>query len=160
MYLTQKCQIRDLSKQEFLALRELCRLSKNLYNVGLYSVRQFYFSEQKYLRYESNYHQCKDNENYKLLNTDIAQQTLKEESYTSQASFLDGDDIPTYNPDPSQKYQFSGKRVKRGLYCSKQGHLINADCNGAANIGKKSSHNGFTGVGRGCLTQPLRVKIS
>jgi len=414
MYLTQKCQIRDLTKQEFLALRELCRLSKNLYNVGLYSVRQFYFSEQRYLRYESNYHQCKENENYKLLNTDIAQQTLKvvdrsfrsffnlikvakqglyrfepirlpkylpkegyfplimprikvknggfevpmsnafrkefgsirlpfperlngkilkevrilpkynarffeieyvveaepepqdvnpdhaiaidlgldnlatcvstvgasflldgkplkavnqwfnkenarlqsikdlqkikgttkrqarltlnrnnfvrdylnksaryiinwcikhqigtvivgvnpgikqeinigaknnqnfvqipywslrqklknlceryglkyqeqEESYTSQASFLDGDDIPVYNPDPSQKYQFSGKRVKRGLYCSQQGHLINADCNGAANIGKKSSHNGFTGVGRGCLTQPLRVKIS
>ncbi|WP_222425262.1 hypothetical protein [Planktothrix tepida] len=52
-------------------------MSKNLYNVGLYSVRQFYFSEQRYLRYESNYHQCKENENYKLLNTDIAQQTLK-----------------------------------------------------------------------------------
>jgi IS605 OrfB family transposase len=84
----------------------------------------------------------------------------QEESYTSKASFLDSDDIPTYNPDQSQKYQFSGKRVKRGLYCSKQGHLINADCNGAANIGKKSSHNGFAGVGRGCLTQPLRVKIS
>jgi IS605 OrfB family transposase len=77
MYLTQKCQIRDLSKQEFLALRELCHLSKNLYNVGLYSVRQFFFSEQRYLRYESNYHHCKGNENYRLLNTDIAQQTLK-----------------------------------------------------------------------------------
>lgn len=77
MYLTQKCQIRDLNKQEFLALRELCHLSKNLYNVGLYSVRQFFFAEQRYLRYESNYHYCKGNENYKLLNTDIAQQTLK-----------------------------------------------------------------------------------
>ncbi len=414
MYLTQKCQIRDLSKQEFLALRELCRLSKNLYNVGLYSVRQFYFSEQRYLRYESNYHHCKGNENYKLLNTDIAQQTLKvvdrsfrsffnlikaakqglyrfeqiklpgylpkegyfplimprikvkdgcfevpmsnafrrefgsiripfperltekklkevrilpkynarffeveyiveaepepqdvdpvhalaidlgldnlaacvstigasflldgkplkainqwfnkenarlqsikdlqgikgtterqtrltinrnnfvrdylnkaaryivdwcierkvgtvivgvnpgikqeiniggrnnqnfvqiphwslrqkikglceryglvyqeqEESYTSKASFLDGDGIPTYNPDANHEYKFSGKRVKRGLYRSSQGHLINADCNGAANIGKKSSHNGFTGVGSGCLAQPLRVKLS
>lgn len=77
MYLTQKCQIRDLSKQEFLALRQLCHLSKNLYNVGLYSVRQFFFAESRYLRYESNYHYCKGNENYKLLNTDIAQQTLK-----------------------------------------------------------------------------------
>ncbi|GGA49994.1 transposase [Okeania sp. KiyG1] len=48
-----------------------------MYNVGLYSVRQFYFAEGGYLRYESNYHYCKDNENYQLLQTDIAQQTLK-----------------------------------------------------------------------------------
>nr|WP_293104878.1 transposase [Okeania sp. SIO2F4] len=77
MYLTQKNKIRNLSTQEFKALRQLCRLSKNLYNVGLYSVRQFYFAEGGYLRYESNYHYCKDNENYQLLQTDIAQQTLK-----------------------------------------------------------------------------------
>lgn len=77
MYLTQKNQIRGLEVKEFNALRELCRLSKNLYNVGLYSVRQFFFAEQRYLRYESNYHHCKGNENYRLLNTDIAQQTLK-----------------------------------------------------------------------------------
>ena len=77
MYLTQKNQIKGLTKAEYTALKELCRLSKNLYNVGLYSVRQFFFEEKRYLRYESNYHVCKDNENYKLLNTDIAQQTLK-----------------------------------------------------------------------------------
>ncbi|MEB3311915.1 MAG: transposase [Snowella sp.] len=415
MYLTQKCQLRDLSKQEFFALRELCRLSKNLYNVGLYSIRQFYFAEKRFLKYESNYHQCKGNENYKLLNTDIAQQTLKvvdrsfrsffkliratqnglyrfeqirlpkylpkegyfplimprikikegffeipmsnafrkeygsiripfperlvgktlkevrilpkynarffeieyiveqepepqtvdtenalaidlglnnlaacfsttgasfivdgrplkainqwwnkenarlqsikdlqkirgttecqarltinrnnkvrdylnktaryiidwciknqvgtiivgvnpgmkqdinigsrnnqnfvqiplwslrnklkglcerygfsyreqEESYSSKASFLDGDDIPIYNPDNPQEYQFSGKRVKRGLYRTRQGHLINADINGSANIGRKSSHNGFNSEWVvAVLAQPLRVKIS
>lgn len=77
MYLTQKNQIRGLSSQEFETLRVLCRLSKNLYNVGLYSIRQYFFQEKKFLRYESNYHYCKTNENYKLLNTDIAQQTLK-----------------------------------------------------------------------------------
>jgi IS605 OrfB family transposase len=77
MFLTQKNQLRGLSKQEFLALRELCSLSKNLYNVGLYCVRQYFFAERKYLRYEANYHHCKVNENYQLLNTDIAQQTLK-----------------------------------------------------------------------------------
>jgi hypothetical protein len=38
--------------------------------------------------------------------------------------------------------------------------LVNADRNRTANIGKKSSRDGFTGVGRGCLAQPLRVKIS
>lgn len=415
MYLTQKCQIRSLTRQEFLALKELCHLSKNLYNIGLYWVRQFFFAEKRYLRYESNYHYCKGNENYKLLNTDIAQQTLKvvdrsfrsffnlikaahlglyrfeqirlpsylpkdgyfplimprikvkdgsfeipmsnefrkqfgsvsirfperlmgkklkevrilpkfkarffevefiveaevepqpvdpdnqiaidfgldnlatcvsttgasfivdgkplksfnqwfnkenarlqsikelqgiqglterqakltinrnnrvrdylnktartiinwcierkvgtvivgvnpgmkqeinigsrnnqnfvqipywslrnklkalceryglayleqEESYTSKASFLDGDDIPIYNPDNPQQYKFSGKRIKRGLYQSKDGHLICADANGAANIGKKCSLNGFN-LERvvAVLAQPLRVKIS
>ncbi|NJR31657.1 MAG: IS200/IS605 family element transposase accessory protein TnpB [Chamaesiphon sp. CSU_1_12] len=444
MYLTQKNQIRDLSKTEFLALRELCRLSKNLYNVGLYTVRQYYFQEHKHLRYESAYHLCKDNENYQILNTDIAQQTLKvvdrtfrsfyglikavrsgtfsqkvrlphylpkegyfvliiprikvkdgkfkvpmsnafkkefgevvidfperldpakikevrihpkydarffeveyisegeieavetvkdsalaidfglnnlatcvdtngasfivdgrklksinqwfnkenarlqsikdlqrrapvgfpdaksatrqgikqlterqsrlyinrtyqvrdylnkaarlivdhcintkierlivgfnigmkdginigsrnnqnfvqipfyslrnklkslcerygllyqeqEESYTSKASALDGDDLPVYNADKPSTYQFSGKRVKRGLYRSKEGHLINSDTNGAANIGRKAAHrtggslpfvcdktskqNGFTGLSRGCLAQPLRIKV-
>ncbi|MBN3946584.1 MAG: IS200/IS605 family element transposase accessory protein TnpB [Nostoc sp. NMS7] len=412
MYLTQKNQIRDLNKTEFLALRELCRLSKNLYNVGLYTVRQYYFQEHKHLRYESAYHLCKGNENYQLLNTDIAQQTLKvvdrmfhgffglikavksgsyqqkvklpqylpqdgyfvliiprlkvkdrkfkipmsaafkkqfgevsiafpdrldskavkevrihprydarffevefiskvevepvetvpdsaiaidfgldnlatcvdtngasfivdgrklksinqwfnkenarlqsikdkqkieclterqcrlfinrgnqvrdylnksarliiahcienkiervivgfnlgmkqqinigsrnnqnfvqipfyslrgklkaqcvrygliyqeqEESYTSKASALDSDELPVYNADKPATYEFSGRRVKRGLYRSAYGHLVNADSNGAANIGRKSKQNGFTGLSRGCLAQPLRIKI-
>lgn len=413
MYLTQKNQIRGLEAREFNALRELCRLSKNLYNVGLYTVRQYYFQERKHLRYESNYHYCKENENYKRLNTDIAQQTLKvvdrtfrsfyglvnavkegsfqqkvrlprylrkdgyfvlimprvkikngkfrvpmsrdfckehgeigipipariapdtlkevriyprynarffdvefiseveetpvltepdtalaidlgldnlatcidtngasfivdgknlkslnrwynkenarlqsikdlqkiegiterqarvtrnrsnkvrdylnkaaryiinhcienriakivvgfnvgikqkinigsrnnqnfvqiphasfrmklkalcerygiayveqEESYTSAASFLDGDKLPVYNADKPREYKFSGIRVKRGLYRTKHGFLVNADCNGAANILKKSKHDALSGVSRGCLAQPLRVKIS
>ncbi|NEU73737.1 IS200/IS605 family element transposase accessory protein TnpB [Hassallia byssoidea VB512170] len=412
MYLTQKNQLRNLGKVEFLALKELCRLSKNLYNVGLYNVRQYFFEERKHLRYESAYHLCKENENYQALNTDIAQQTLKvvdrtfngffglikavrsgtyqqkvklphylpkdgyfvliiprikvkdgkfkvpmspafkkqfgevvinfperlnsdtikevrihpkydarffeveyisrsdnepvetipdsslaidfgldnlatcvdtngasfivdgrklksinqwfnkenarlqsikdrqkiqrlterqarlyvnrsnkvrdylnkaarliidhcinakieclivgfnlgmkqdinlgsrtnqnfvqipffslrnklkslceryglqykeqEESYTSKSSYLDGDNLPIYNADKPATYQFSGKRVKRGLYRSKEGHLINADANGAANIGKKSKQNGFTGLSRGCLAQPLRIKV-
>lgn len=413
MYLTQKNQIRGLGAREFTALRELCRLSKNLYNVGLYTVRQYYFQFGKHLRYESNYHYCKANENYKRLNTDIAQQTLKvvdrtfrsfyglinavkegsfqqkvrlphylpkdgyfllimprvkikdgkfrvpmsrdfckehgeiwipiparidpdtlkevrihprynarffdveliaeveetpvptepdnalaidlgldnlatcvdtngasfivdgkriksinrwfnkenarlqsikdlhyiegitarqaritrnrnnkvrdylnkaarhiinhcienriakivvgfnvgikqeinigsrnnqnfvqiphtslraklkalcsrygiayveqEESYTSRASFLDGDKLPIYNADKPREYKFSGKRVKRGLYRTKHGFLVNADCNGAANILRKSKHDALGGVSRGCLAQPLRVKIS
>ena len=412
MYLTPKNQLRTLNKTEFLALRELCRLSKNLYNVGLYTVRQYFFQEHKHLRYESAYHLCKENENYQALNTDIAQQTLKvvdrtfrsfyglikavksgsyqqkvklphylpkdsyfvliipritvkdgkfkvpmsnalkkqfgeirldfparvdaetvkevrihprydarffevefifkseaekvetiprssmaidfglnnlatcvdttgasfivdgrnlksinqwfnkenarlqsikdlqkiehlserqarlyinrgnkvrdylnktariiinhcitkkierlivgfnlgmkdginigsrnnqnfvqipfyslrgklkalcerygllyqeqEESYTSSASALDGDELPIYNADKPAIYQFSGKRVKRGLYRSKDGHLINSDANGAANIGRKSKQNGFAGLSRGCLAQPLRIKI-
>lgn len=40
----------------------------------------------------------------------------QEESYTSQASALDGDDVPVYNADKPATYQFYGKRVKRGLY--------------------------------------------
>ncbi len=83
----------------------------------------------------------------------------QEESYTSKASSLDRDDIPVYNADnPSQK-KFSGRRIKRGLYKTKVGHLINADCNGSLNIGFKSKHKGFGRVSRVCLTQPVRVQI-
>lgn len=62
---------------------------------------------------------------------------VTEESYTSKASFLDGDDIPTYGEDVGKKH-FSGKRIKRGLYRTGRDWLINADINGAANILKKA----------------------
>ena len=45
----QKQQLKHLSKKEYLALKELCFLSKNMYNVALYSVRQYYFTEKKFL---------------------------------------------------------------------------------------------------------------
>ncbi|BAZ23885.1 transposase, IS607 family protein [Kalymmatonema gypsitolerans NIES-4073] len=76
MLLTQTNRL-HLSVEQTQTLRTLCRLSKNLYNVGLYTVRQYFFTERKHLRYESAYHHCKTNENYKLLATDIGQQTLK-----------------------------------------------------------------------------------
>lgn len=84
----------------------------------------------------------------------------QEESYTSQASALDGDEIPTYNAANPTEYKFSGKRIKRGLYRSARGWMVNADCNGACNIGIKSKHDGFNLVSRGVLATPLRVKIS
>ena len=60
---------------------------------------------------------------------------LTEEAYTSKASFLDRDKIPSYEKGASHK--FSGKRIKRGLYQSAKGILLNADVNGAGNIGRK-----------------------
>ncbi|MBR1858186.1 MAG: hypothetical protein IJ797_01650, partial [Selenomonadaceae bacterium] len=77
MYLTVKNQLRNLSVKYFETLRLLCHLSKNLYNESLYSVRKYYFTERKHLTYESNYHECKNSENYKALGTDVAQQTMK-----------------------------------------------------------------------------------
>jgi len=62
---------------------------------------------------------------------------VNEESYTSKASFVDGDDVPVY--PQGQRHSFSGKRLKRGLYRSKHGSLINADVNGAANILRKAA---------------------
>ena len=65
----------------------------------------------------------------------------QEESYTSKASYLDNDDIPVYKENDGTNYIFSGKRIKRGIYKSKQGKIINADLNGALNILKKSGES-------------------
>ena len=57
----------------------------------------------------------------------------QEESYTSKASFVDNDEIPVYgkiNYEP----QFSGKRIHRGLYKTRNGLKLNADINGSYNI--------------------------
>ena len=84
----------------------------------------------------------------------------QEESYTSKASFLDLDEIPVFNADNPQKYTFSGKRIKRGLYKSSDGRIVNADLNGAANILRKSSRNfDFEELSRGLLASPLRIKL-
>nr|WP_293160248.1 RNA-guided endonuclease TnpB family protein [Okeania sp. SIO2C9] len=84
----------------------------------------------------------------------------QEESYTSKASFLDRDNIPVNQAHNSTEYSFSGKRIKRGLYKTKENKLINADCNGAANIGLKSNLNGFIPDRlEASLTMPLRVKF-
>ncbi len=84
----------------------------------------------------------------------------QEESYTSKASSLDRDQMPVYNADNPVKPKFSGRRVKRGLYKTRDGHLINADCNGSLGIGLKSKHKlSFERVSRVCLTQPVRINV-
>lgn len=76
-YAVQSNVIRGLSKQQYALLKEMCRYSNNLYNVALYNIRQHYFNAKKFLTYESNYHECKDNENYRLLQAGISQQIMK-----------------------------------------------------------------------------------
>ena len=70
---------------------------------------------------------------------------FQEESYTSQASFLDDDDIPVYGKT-KEKPSFQGKRVKRGLYRSKGGLFLNADINGACNILRKAYKEAFQNI--------------
>lgn len=55
---------------------------------------------------------------------------LQEESYTSKCSFLDNEDI-------KKQVSYLGKRIKRGLFQSSTGELINSDINGSLNIMKK-----------------------
>ena len=85
----------------------------------------------------------------------------QEESYTSKASFWDRDDLPVYNADNPQEYEFSGSRVKRGLYRTSTGKTLNADVNGALNILKKSSVVALTGLySRGEVATPVRIRVS
>ena len=70
---------------------------------------------------------------------------VREESYTSKASLLDLDTIPTYKKGDTANYTFSGKRVRRGLYKTNSGLLINADINGAGNILRKEYLSAFDG---------------
>ena len=82
-----------------------------------------------------------------------------EESYTSQASFLDSDIIPVYGEKPDN-WKASGRRIKRGLYRPENRAPINADANGAANILRKVAATlglSLKGVSSGALTTPVRV---
>lgn len=78
MYLTIKQQVKHLSKEDYLTIKELCHTAKNLANEAIYNVRQYYFTEGEFLKYEKNYTLLKNSPNYKALNSNMAQQILKE----------------------------------------------------------------------------------
>jgi len=78
---------------------------------------------------------------------------LVEESYTSKVSFLDEEPIKRH-----QTYQ--GQRVTRGLFQSSTGRILNADVNGAYNIGRKAVPEAFLVDGiEGVGLHPYSVSI-
>ena len=81
---------------------------------------------------------------------------LQEESYTSQANFLGLDLIPVYGKTEKEP-MFTGKRIKRGLYKTSTGQLINSDINGSYNILRKAIPNAFSDGIVSCVVQPRRV---
>ena len=81
---------------------------------------------------------------------------VREESYTSKASFLDYDEIPNYKE--GAKYKFSGRRIKRGLYKSTT-RKINADVNGAYNIMAKENPNYIIGKREQLGFNPILIKL-
>ena len=76
----------------------------------------------------------------------------REESYTSKCSFVDNEEICKH-----EKYK--GDRIKRGLYKTQTGRLINADLNGALNILKKEISNAFDGYGIEVCSTPIVLTI-
>jgi putative transposase len=83
---------------------------------------------------------------------------ITEESYTSKASFLDGDPLPVYG-SAELPTVFSGKRVKRGLYRAANGRHLNADVNGAYNILRKVLPNAFSKGIAGAAVHPVRLPV-
>ena len=55
---------------------------------------------------------------------------MTEESYTSKCSFIDNEEMKHHE-------DYKGKRIKRGLFRTEEGKLINADLNGSLNIMRK-----------------------
>jgi putative transposase len=90
---------------------------------------------------------------------------VREESYTSKASFVDLDPIPNYKPNDEEEHIFSGKRIGRRnrLYRTKDGRRICADVNGAYNILRKSRPDAFADAGAkgvvAYVVQPVRLAV-
>ena len=82
-----------------------------------------------------------------------------EESYTSKASFLDLDDIPTYDPKQTEPPTFSGKRIARSWYQAGNGQVIHADVNGSYNIGRKVAPTAFGRGVAGAAVRPRRLAV-
>ncbi len=81
-----------------------------------------------------------------------------EESYTSKASFLSLDYIPTYGDDGAKQIKFSGYRESRGMYKIKgEKTRINADVNGSYNIMRKVIPTVFDIGIEGVVVRPIRI---
>lgn len=77
------------------------------------------------------------------------------ESHTSKCSYLDNEQIKHHD-------NYKGKRIKRGLFKTSSGLIINADVNGACNIARKVSGD-YSEMDndhiKGVLANPLRLTI-
>ena len=114
MYLTVKQQVKHLSKNDYNSIKFLCHIAKNLTNEAIYNIRQYYFKEGKYLGYHQNYSLLKSSPNYKTLNSNMAEQILREVdgSFKSFFGLL----------KMSKKGEYSFKDCKLPHYLPKDGY--------------------------------------
>jgi len=92
----------------------------------------------------------------KLLGIEVI---VREESYTSRASFLSLDPIPNYGDEKAKDLKFSGYRESRGMYKQKGCKTrINADISASYNLMRKEIPGIFNGRGiEGCVVRPVRI---
>lgn len=76
----------------------------------------------------------------------------REEGYTSKCSFLDNEPICKHD-------KYKGRRIKRGLFKTSTGLLINADINSSANILLKEVPDAFAGGIEGILVYPVKLVV-
>ena len=135
MYKTTKV-LQTLSKHEvdLSILKAMCYHAARLYNVALYSIRQHYFNTNSYLSYNSNYHECKNNEHFKILLSDCSQQVLRTADRDMQSFFRllilkksgkysDRINLPHY------------KKQEQVMVCPIQGRSCRIQKNGTVSIG-------------------------
>ncbi len=78
------------------------------------------------------------------------------ENYTSKTSFIDDEKICKHD-------EYYGKRIKRGLFKTKNNYLVKADINGAFNILRKATPNfnvnNIKNGAEGIVVSPLKVTL-
>lgn len=103
MYRAYKIQIKENNY-----LKQITTSSNNLYNYALYNVRQNFFKNKTFLNYFALYPICKENENYKNLPSQAAQQVLKQVDNSFKSFFQT---LKDYKKNP-KKYKSRPKIPK------------------------------------------------
>lgn len=114
MYLTITQQVKHLSKTDYITLRELSHIAKNLTNEAIYHSRQHFFKKGTLLSYTDLYALLKNSVNYKLLNSNMAQQILKEVNGSFQ-SFFALLKLVKQNKYPAEKCRLPNYLAKDGF---------------------------------------------
>ena len=79
-----------------------------------------------------------------------------EEGYTSKCSFLDDEDI-------GKRDEYTGRRIRRGLFKTRCGALVNSDVNGSFNIMRKylkCNRDAVMPADAGFVYNPVKVRLS
>ena len=113
MYAVQK-DVWHLTEFEKPIVEQLLKWSNNLFNVGTYEGRQRFFKDKSTVKYPDLYKIAKNNENYGLLYSQVAQQSLKSvaESFSSFRALSK----LAYKGKLSQKPRLPKYRTKGGMY--------------------------------------------
>ncbi len=86
-YRVCKQRLNNLTIAEYKTLKYLCRISKNLYNETKNSIDTYYKENSKYITAYENFGKCKDSNNYRILNSNMSQNTIKS-VHSSYISFF------------------------------------------------------------------------
>jgi IS605 OrfB family transposase len=109
MYKAIKTKL-SLTKNERQFLLHQTHIAKNLYNEALYNIRQYFFYTGNYLTYNDNqFKLSRESDNYRLLNTSLAQSIIKKVDEAMKAFF-------------GSLRSNNSKKVRLPRYLEKHGH--------------------------------------